>query len=1512
MSGPPTATDDAAISTATTTTITTTTTTTDSTMAAPAQTATNPPKPGPGSGAAFFSTERCTRAPRSQGPFPPVLVRSDKIAGVVDAAKLLQKEFKAECLCIFPGQGWAVEDLWDAEDIHLETRPFCHEMLTFIERDTYYAALDFAAAWSRQYPDRVDFAQEDMGDIKDANNDLGIVDKVFVVGETDVYPRTFLWHVANLMLIARTEAGRVSTAALAMDGEQEAASKKAAPAKTEAPAAATASSTHTNAPTDPGRSKTNCKSTPSPSRPYQLTASTEPSSTVATSTRSPFMPPAALHPSGTRTGFQRVPSYGPLQPGGYHTQQNGSNIMSPNMHPQAMNFQRGNRNTGSGSHGQPMPPHGWAENVTRRLSGPYPRARPGPMSNIQSPQFMPATMAMGQHVMVPIIPPAMQPHFQGPPLMPPAGYTVQHIDHPMPPHGGVPYHPGPMHQDPRGMLIGDMTNNMQYQNNMAPHHALPPAPTPRRGSSGLYNPYEGTKRKFNDTAPHNGGKKGGPSSFMNQPDRPRKNSTSGGRSAYNNSTADRIANMPHKGASHTDFNSRRRVSEDDPKITQDSKAGCNREWIGPDNSTVTELWIGDLPLDAQPVDIVRLFQQGVNISPTDASIKGPYGFAVFASTSDARTALALGKHNPRLRDGLVPVTVTVPRRYYQKETAPSMRRESFNSGLNFGQTHTNHAGDRSTRGGPRMSSHDEQSAITRVDAAAARPKASYSPQDARSDLHKKSARQSESGHPHFTGSPESQKSKRPQSSPTKQAKLTRGAPIEKVSTKAEATEVSGQADASGSTLVVAEVKMAINNAPVSEESITDAAEPAVSTTSDSATTADKISATLEDTVSVIGEVADVLDHASSKPLEHQEVPKISHDDEKPRTKSNVELSPDNRASAVDNLPKAEDAVPLAEPAITEAKNAKDKPSDVSMLDSTPHPADEPVSDDEAKNEISFHSAQEVQTEFAQVELQSEPQNELIANQGTTTSTLSCTEKAPQPTDTFSPSVTSEEIKQEESQAPLTQSEQQVTATSTPEATSQDIQEDKAVHAQDLTAMPPEKVVVAPAPDGEAMTTSTEASPVEAKKRHGAQQMQSLHPFAKPNKRKEKEAKKKQQKKDEKAMAFTKPDGGTAVQAKTEQPKASGDTPADAETPVKPAKEATASQTAQSSKKFKGRTKVATACTADQEKLVEIKDEQSGKPNGDSASKVPKEIDSVTHKADVAETSKLKPTPQVCSTASGACADIPEVKASDPSSPPGPGLSPHVPATPHDVRALPKKQMKPVPAVPHLDLPFRPSTHNQGSQLNSISSPTHSSTTNMPQPPKQDVSLNESSSRRSSAASSDTLNPEDEDHRSPDFNTPTPSEDDAAGADTTQVDASQNETPKKKKKKNKKNKSKNNKNSAADAEPVDAAKATLPSKVARFTADFGFYDPFASQMSHIDAIRRAHKYDTTSYFARTNKKMAEEKEKAKEAAKSEEATKADKAQKAKLSSSLDTFQREFGTKASDGGKKLTQEDLNLLF
>ncbi|EUC42504.1 hypothetical protein COCMIDRAFT_103308 [Bipolaris oryzae ATCC 44560] len=90
-----------------------------------------------------------------------------------------------------------------------------------------------------------------------------------------------------------------------------------------------------------------------------------------------------------------------------------------------------------------------------------------------------------------------------------------------------------------------------------------------------------------------------------------------------------------------------------------------------------------------------------------------------------------------------------------------------------------------------------------------------------------------------------------------------------------------------------------------------------------------------------------------------------------------------------------------------------------------------------------------------------------------------------------------------------------------------------------------------------------------------------------------------------------------------------------------------------------------------------------------------------------------------------------------------------------------------------------------------------------------------------------------------------------------------ETPKKKKRKNKKKNKKKTPASELSTDDQSATNERTQRPVVPCDWDMHSYDPFTSQMTHIEAIRYAVKHDTKSYFAKTNARM-DTKRKAREA------------------------------------------------
>jgi hypothetical protein len=149
----------------------------------------------PGAGAAVFSTDGGRHPHRNPLiPPPPVIVRSDKVRGVVDFANYWRGECPDLYPCFFPDCGWGITDLWDAADIHVESPGFLEEVLHFIVRDNVAGATNFAQIWCQRNQDKVDKLACYTNLMYDANDPFAIVDEFFTEGEQDECPRQFLFH----------------------------------------------------------------------------------------------------------------------------------------------------------------------------------------------------------------------------------------------------------------------------------------------------------------------------------------------------------------------------------------------------------------------------------------------------------------------------------------------------------------------------------------------------------------------------------------------------------------------------------------------------------------------------------------------------------------------------------------------------------------------------------------------------------------------------------------------------------------------------------------------------------------------------------------------------------------------------------------------------------------------------------------------------------------------------------------------------------------------------------------------------------------------------------------------------------------------------------------------------------------------------------------------------------------------------------------------------------------------
>ena len=153
---------------------------------------------------ALFSTSLGQREPRSLGsepylpPYPPVIVRSNKNAGVQDFAQCLIAQFPMQCREIYPGA--QIHDFFDSYDIHLDSAPFLVSVLQHIGAMNIHAVTGFAVEWSLRNKHRL----KDVCKLTYSSETapLDVVDQIFRPAEIGSHGRPFLWHALNQMKLS--------------------------------------------------------------------------------------------------------------------------------------------------------------------------------------------------------------------------------------------------------------------------------------------------------------------------------------------------------------------------------------------------------------------------------------------------------------------------------------------------------------------------------------------------------------------------------------------------------------------------------------------------------------------------------------------------------------------------------------------------------------------------------------------------------------------------------------------------------------------------------------------------------------------------------------------------------------------------------------------------------------------------------------------------------------------------------------------------------------------------------------------------------------------------------------------------------------------------------------------------------------------------------------------------------------------------------------------------------------
>lgn len=754
----------------------------------------------------------------------------------------------------------------------------------------------------------------------------------------------------------------------------------------------------------------------------------------------------------------------------------------------------------------------------------------------------------------------------------------------------------------------------------------------------------------------------------------------------------------------------------------------------------------------------------------------------------------MAEGNPKISG--VPVRVSVPRRFYQYPREDEYHHNAKSQVPDGQVTETRHS-----RGVTRMSSHEEEDVAVLTEEQ--KSKLHYSPQDARSDLLKKVRRPSPEANPASTGSPQSQKTKVRQPSPD--------------ATKASQTEQSLEGESTKAESIVQDAQQpnsvaAVSNSTAAEQPIA----PVQSGDSgDLVTSQDpEVEQTVED---------DAVAPTEKFPAEVliQRGQTTGHARTESQTKATFEHIEDasRRSDMVVNVPSPvkQHSVQAQETSTT----AEDK--EVSKADPNTPQAPETGSDEEAGNDSSFMSAQEVvdnndaiavhKEEPTSTNTATEPSHTLVAESPVKDGAVASSSTAhPEP-----------------QQYSTLQADQDIASSVTGTVETSAHTTDMSTSVKDV-----DTGVTTPAPPP--------AAPV---KKQGPQQTPSLNPFAKPTKlqrKKERELKKRESKKEQEEKTV-KAKTGTAVSTSS-----------------------VVESTAEMNDKGKATVETSAADVSTSTAKDASKGTTSGKQTGANTANISHEIGSVTQKTKMGSSDISAPLSRAQSPRSG---DIPVPEQTAVQSG-GAAAGSVVKADTVPTATKAKKAI----AIPNLKLQA-PSTSNrpQATQPDSTASsrvePAKSTSTSVDHQRKPssiipigpvyshictDIFKSIPEPDAMSAGSSATLLASEGGQPSPSpttqaFHTPlqTPALPDAV--------QEQADKPKKKKKKSKKKKTPAAAVEAADQDSSVAGTSVAGGDTNTHSPTAELEDPFGHQMSHIDAIRAGLKNPNT-YYSQVNRAMAE--------------------------------------------------------
>lgn len=311
-----------------------------------------------------------------------------------------------------------------------------------------------------------------------------------------------------------------------------------------------------------------------------------------------------------------------------------------------------------------------------------------------------------------------------------------------PPPGAIPpqLH-DPAYQSYLPTPFMDMSNSLQQPQVRHPDaHGMQRSSSQSAKTAGLFNPY-GAERPDKAGFTTTCARKGSRGNYPNNAGRGRKYSAGTfDRSFYGQYPSDPPGHGMRGGSSQfgegPQVHLLSKTFEADPNIVEDKQFGCSHDFIGPKNNTVRMLYVKNLPKEIQLPELGAVFLDSTGVTPESVQIKNhlefndfTQAFISFKSVDEARLAFeAVNAKGLKFRDR--EAQVSVARRYFQFPTSSQQ---------------------------PRIASHEFRRPID-SNVAPVKP-IHYSPQDARSDLHR-SNRPQQPDHPATRGSPEARKAKK--------------------------------------------------------------------------------------------------------------------------------------------------------------------------------------------------------------------------------------------------------------------------------------------------------------------------------------------------------------------------------------------------------------------------------------------------------------------------------------------------------------------------------------------------------------------------------------------------------------------------------------------------------------------------------------------------------------------------------------------------------------------------------